>query len=67
MSVLRTDISVRRPAGRFLYALKEVVFPDLYLSRRLYGLLEQWPRCGHAHVLHCYGNLERRMGADAGA
>ena len=60
-------LSVRRLVGCFLYALKEVIFPDLCISRRLHRLFGQWPRRGYAHVLHRDRNAERRVGADAGA
>ena len=33
-------LSVRRLVGRFLYALKEVIFPDLCISRRLHRLFQ---------------------------
>ena len=59
MIVLRTDISVRRLVGRFLYALTEVISPDLCISCRLHRLFEQWPRRGYAHELYRNRGAER--------
>ena len=37
----------------FLYALKELISPDLCIFRRLHRLFGQWPRRGYAHELYC--------------